>query len=88
MTLPRDVHPAAYQQQWDMIMAMTPAQRFQLGMRWIEMGRQVMEARIRAEQPGISTGELTVVVFERCHGHLFSDDQKARITASILEAHG
>ena len=88
MTPPRDVHPAAFAQQWSLIMAMSPAERFQLGMRWIEMGQQVMEARIRAEHPDFTQAEVVIAIFERCHGHLFAGEVKARLIASIREAHG
>ncbi|MDX1908863.1 MAG: hypothetical protein SF053_17640 [Bacteroidia bacterium] len=88
MIPPRDVDPAVYQQQLDMIRAMTPAARFEIGMRWIEMGRQLLEARLRAEHPGITPGGLVVAVFEACHGHLYTEDMKIRIRASILAAHG
>ena len=70
-----------------LILDKTPAERFQLGMRLIESGRKMLETRLMAERPDLTRGELTVAIFERCHGHLFSPEARQRVAASILDWH-
>jgi hypothetical protein len=84
MNIPRDTHSWAYWKQMEVILAMSPTERFLLGIRMCDDGRKTMEASILRDHPHLSERELAVAVFERMHGHLYSLEKRELIKASML----
>lgn len=84
MSIPRDTHSWAYWKQMEVIQAMSPAERFLLGIRMCDDGRKTMEASILRDHPHINERELAVAVFERMHGHLYSPEKREQIKASMM----
>ncbi|MFK7969854.1 MAG: hypothetical protein AB8F95_05775 [Bacteroidia bacterium] len=85
--LPRDVSPAMWQKQQEMVQAMTPEERVQLGWDINDFVRTSVENSIKEANPGISDIDLLIKVFERYYGHEYDEPMKARIIASIREYH-
>ena len=67
----------------EIIQAMSPAERFLLGINLCNDGRKMMVASILREQPHLSEREIAVAIFERMHGHLFSPEKREQIKASL-----
>jgi len=84
MNIPRDTHDWAYWKQMEVILAMSPKERFLLGVKMCNDGRKIMETSILREDPNLTERELVVAVFDRMHGHLYSPEKRERIKASIL----
>ena len=69
--------------QHEIMMRMTPQERFMHGIEMIDYGRMIVENSIKAQNPDISERELVVEVFKRYYGNEFSPEEVAKISAAI-----
>ncbi|WP_448519836.1 hypothetical protein [Rhodoflexus sp.] len=74
-----DTTPEMRKKQLEIVMRMTPQQRFEEGMRMIEFTRKVVENSILQKKPNLSATELKIEVFKRYYGKEFSEEQLSRI---------
>ena len=72
-----------YQMQHDIMMRMTPHERFMQGIEMIDYGRMLVENSIKAKNPAISERELVVEVFKRYYQDEFSPEKLEVICAAI-----
>jgi hypothetical protein len=72
-----------YQMQHDIMMRMTPHERFMQGIEMIDYGRMIVENSIKAKNPNISERELVVEVFKRFYQDEFSAEKLEEICAAI-----
>ncbi len=84
MSLPRDTSLWAYQKQHEINQAMSPAERFLLGIQMCEDGLTIMKASILRDQPGLTAPELAAAMFDRMHGRRYSPALRNKIRESIL----
>ena len=81
--IPQDTTDHAYRKQLEIIMAMTPAQRFMQGIEMIDAVRMLVENSIKAEHPDISEVELKVAVFLRYYQNDYSPEECEKIVAYL-----
>lgn len=74
-----DTTPEMRKKQLEIIMKMTPQQRFEEGMRMIEFTRKVVENSILQKNPNLTPTELKIEVFKRYYGKEFSEEQQELI---------
>jgi hypothetical protein len=61
----------------------SPGDRVRMTCEMFDLGRALMEARIRAETPDITNPELRVKLFERTYADDFDASERLRIVARI-----
>ena len=66
-----------------LVMQRTEGERAMMAFEMFDLARELMIADIRAQNPGITDGELRVKIFERTYGNDFDDADCSRIVAQI-----
>lgn len=70
----------------DLLLAVPGEHRVRMACDMFDCARQLMIARITADEPGISADELRVKVFLRTYGGDFDTGARLRIAAAIRQA--
>jgi hypothetical protein len=79
-----DTTAEARKKQLEVIMSMSPLQRFMEGIQMIDDVRYIVESSIKAQNPGISEKELKAEVFRRYYKNDFTPLQLEAIVNYLM----
>lgn len=78
-----DTSPEAAAQINALMAQRSGSDRVRMACEMFDLARTLVVSGIRAEEPTITNGELRVRLFERLYGGDFSEEERARIVATL-----